>query len=560
MLDRAAFRIARCHAERVYRRFVDAVRDGVRVQAQVLRAKLRRNSESDFGRRYGLSRVDGAADLARKVPVLTYEAFEPYIARVKHGDSGALLGRGQRVHMFALTSGTTDEPKFIPVTDTFLQEYRRGWNAFGIKALLDHSSGFLRPIVQISSRMDESRTEAGIPCGAITGLMAGTQKRLVRKYYATPRCLAEIGDPAAKYYAAMRLAVPRDVAFMITASPSTQLKLVRSADDHREQLVRDIRDGTLSSSFDVPSDVRARLRPRLRPDRDSARRLERVITEHGALLPRHYWNLAFIANWTGGTMGLYLRDFPHYFGDTPVRDIGLLASEGRITIPVDDHTPAGILDVESHYFEFIPRDEVDEPKPTSLRCHELEVGQEYYVLMSTSSGFWRYHIGDLVRVADYAGQAPVLEFLSKGAHACSLAGEKLTEHQVVLAMQRVTRALPTKLENFVLAPKWSDPPYYVLHAETVASDGVPPCEDLAAKVDRSLSSVNMEYAQRRRSDRLGPVALNLLPSGYLSRLDHQHAEARRKGNEQFKHRYLYCRPGEDESFPISRPADHVRQP
>ena len=94
------------------------------------------------------------------------------------------------------------------------------------------------------------------------------------------------------------------------------------------------------------------LRPRLAPDPGRARQLETIVAEHGALLPKHYWNLAFIANWTGGTMGLYLRDFPHYFGEVPVRDIGLLASEGRVSIPIEDGTPAGIVDVVSHFFEF----------------------------------------------------------------------------------------------------------------------------------------------------------------------------------------------------------------
>src|SRR5205085_2081588 len=114
-------------------------------------------------------------------------------------ETAALFGGRQRVLMFALTSGTTAEPKYIPVTQAFLNEYRTGWNAFGIKALLDHPEAILRRIVQVSSRMDENRTPGDVPCGAITGLMAVTQKRLVRKYYVSPPCVAMIDDPLAKY-------------------------------------------------------------------------------------------------------------------------------------------------------------------------------------------------------------------------------------------------------------------------------------------------------------------------------------------------------------------------
>ena len=60
-----------------------------------------------------------------------------------------------------------------------------------------------------------------------------------------------------------------------------------------------------------------------------------------------------------------------YFGATPVRDVGLIASEGRMTIPMQDGTPAGVLDVTTHYFEFIPEDQADRPEPETVEATEL---------------------------------------------------------------------------------------------------------------------------------------------------------------------------------------------
>jgi hypothetical protein len=349
----------------------------------------------------------------------------------------------------------------------------------------------------------------------------------------------------------MRLSVPEDVAFLITASPATQLKLVRTADAHREQLIRDIHDGTLWAELPVAAPVREQLAPRLRADRDAARRLERIANENGRLLPKDYWNLSFLANWTGGTMGLHLQEFPEYFGDVPVRDVGLLASEGRMTLPVQDGTPAGILEVSHSFFEFVPRDAIDDPSPATLRCHELEVGQEYFILLTTSSGLYRYDIGDLVRVVGYEGQAPVLEFLNKGAHISSMSGEKLTERQVILAMQSAVRICSLPAGNFVLAPRWGQPPFYVLHLEHAPhTDGQ--VTQLGAALEDAIASVNIEYAGKRRSGRLGPLQVNWLPAGFLGEWDRRQAERVRKGNEQYKHRYLFCRPGEDEDFPHSQ--------
>ena len=69
---------------------------------------------------------------------------------------------------------------------------------------------------------------------------------------------------------------------------------------------------------------------------------------------------------TLSSVGPYLRQLTRSYGETYVRDLGLVASEGRMTIPLKDSTPAGVLDITTHYFEFIPESEGDSPRPTVL--------------------------------------------------------------------------------------------------------------------------------------------------------------------------------------------------
>ncbi len=59
--------------------------------------------------------------------------------------------------------------------------------------------------------------------------------------------------------------------------------------------------------------------------------------------------------------------------------------------------------------------------------------------MTTAGGLYRYNISDLVRCVGYHGRAPLLEFLNKGAHYSSLTGEKISEHQVVAAVEAAQR-------------------------------------------------------------------------------------------------------------------------
>lgn len=509
---------------------------------------IRLGSQSHFGRAHHFQRIRTYEDFRANVPVQTYGDLAPYIERVRSGEVQALFAPGDEILMFALTSGTTAQPKYIPITRTVLAECRRGWNIWGLKAIMDHPASLLRHILQVTSSMRDHLAPSGVPCGAITGLLAATQKKLVRRYYTSPAAVAGITDPVAKYYTIMRLAVPRDVSWAVTANPATLLLLARTANEHRQRLIRDIADGTLWQDLNIPGEVRTALQPRLAADPGAARRLDAIASRQGGLYPKDYWRLDFLAHWTGGTMGLYRSQFPRYFGTPPVRDIGLIASEGRMSIPVGDNTTSGVLAVTAHYFEFIPADEYGTTRPTVLRMHEVKEGEEYFLLLTNASGLYRYDIGDRVRVTGRMGQAPMIEFLSRDAHTSSMTGEKLTENHVVTAMEMVCGERD-QISDFVLAPRFGEVPYYRLYVESTAADTRP---ELANSLDRALASVNAEYESKRKSLRLGPLELAILPDGAIAERDRQLRAQRARTSEQFKHQYLMASPGMDREIEALR--------
>jgi hypothetical protein len=523
------------------------------VQRRRLLELVSRHADSQFGRDHHFAEIRTPADFRRRVPIRGYDGHEPYIDRVRNGDLRALFGPGTKVLMFAMTSGTTARPKTIPVTDESLRNYRDGWTIWGILAFDAHPRILalgLKPILQIASDWRESLTPAGIPCGAITGLTAHMQSRLVRMVYCMPPQAARIKDVEAKYYVALRLAVARDLGTVIAANPSTLLAIARLGDREKETLIRDLADGTVSDKWNLPSDVRQALRFSTRWRRPrTARRLEAIVARTGRLLPRDYWSgLEFLANWTGGTMGAYLRHYPEIFGDRPVRDVGLIASEGRMTIPVEDNTPAGILDIRHHYFEFIPEDQVDRDEPETVEATDLVEGRRYYILPTTAGGLYRYQIFDLVRCVGFHGRAPILEFLNKGAHFSSLTGEKLSEFQVVAAVNAAAPAAGLRLKSFLLLPTWGDPPYYSLLVEDDDLPDPVAGDRLAAEVEARLSSLNVEYENKRSTLRLGPIRTRRLPPG--SWAEFQRRRLARSGGtvEQYKQPCLIPDPAALDSF------------
>jgi hypothetical protein len=534
-------------ARRVRRRlnaFEEATHDPRAVQEALLQTFLTRQADTDFGREHHFRDIRTIADFRRHLPVASYEYFEPYIMRVTRGDYRALLA-SPTVHMFAMTSGTTAARKFIPVTPEYLADYRRGWNIWGLKVFRDHAEVRFRPIVQLSGDWQEFTTEAGIPCGAVTGLTATMQLRIIRWLYCVPACVGKVKDAAAKYYLALRLSLHRKVGMIIAANPSTLLGLARTGDREKEALVRDLYNGTLDARFDVPGTVRDALSRRLgkrHPER--ARELEEIIRRTGTLYPKDYWpRECIIGNWTGGSVGFYLRHFPQYYGETPVRDIGLIASEGRMTIPMADATPSGVLDITTHYFEFIPEEEADSPQPTVLAAHELKEGKTYFILPTTSYGLYRYHIYDVVRVTGFHNHTPLIEFLSKGAHFANITGEKLSEYHVSGAMEHALKDLDLALSTYSLAPCWDDElPYYGLFVERGDLTGSDQGIRLTQAVERRLTELNVEYASKRESRRLGPIRLEMLPAGTWQEWDRKRL-ARTGGTvEQYKHPCLISDP------------------
>jgi len=525
--------LAGLHAGRQVRDFLRTHRRTREVQDRLLGDLLRRHERTAFGRDHNFGKIRSYEGFKSAVPVGSYETLQPYIDRVLRGETTALLPPGEQVMMFSLTSGTTGRPKHIPVTPRFLAEMRRGWNIFGLLALQKHREAWLRPILQITSPMRETLSSTGRPCGAISGLLAATQKRIVRRMYVVPQSVAGICHPTERYYTTLRCAIEHDVAFITTANPSTTIKLIETAQEHVERLIRDVADGTLRP----PGEMSARATEglRFRPNANLARRLEAGLKRDGVLLPRHFWNIAFLANWTGGTLKLYIRRLRELFGDVPIRDIGLLASEGRFSIPLTDDTPAGVAEITSNFLEFIPADRRETENPSTLRAEQLEVGGEYFLVLSNWAGLWRYNIDDRIRVVGRFGSSPVFEFLSRGPHTASITGEKITEYQVVEAMRRACRRASAAVDRFVVQGRFARTPYYELRME---DHGLSDAAGLSELMDRELAELNMEYHSKRRTGRLGPIRLKTLPAGTLERAEREKIEQRRGRSEQYKHTYL----------------------
>lgn len=531
--------IFRAAVRRESKRFFQAVQNCQQAQQDTLRRLLALNADSRFSREHGLTEQLTPAEFQARLPISDYEYFRPYIERLKVGDSQALLGSQNKLLMFSLSSGTTSESKFIPVTRQFLNDYRRGWQIWGVAAYDARPSMNYKNMLQVTSDYSRFQTEAGIPCGNISGLAVATQRSAVRILYTIPFIVSKIEAAFAKYYMIMRLGLADDnVGMITTANPSTVMQLALLADAEKEALVRDIADGTLNPRFEVAPEIRRKLRRRLsRPRRQRAKQLEEIIARTGTLKLNEVWpRIEQLGVWMGGSCGSYLPKVRQQFGgNISVRDHGLSASEGRMTIPFEDESSDGILEAGTHYFEFIPESEHGSAQPTVLQAHELSPDNNYFILLTTSSGLYRYDICDVVRCTGFVGTTPLLRFLHKGAHISNLTGEKIAESQVVDAVRHALEVTRHRADFFTVTPVWGDPPHYQLLLEATDVPSLDLAERLASATDAKLQELNCEYQEKRATGRLDPLRVTTLRPGAWQRFA-ERRQARLGGSvEQYKH-------------------------
>ncbi len=522
--------------KRKIRQFEQATKNPQDSQQKLLMAILRRHQNTSFAKDHHFLSIQSIDEFRNNIGVAGYETIEPYMNRVLKGENSALLA-DRRIHMFALTSGTTNTRKYIPVTDSYLENYRRGWNIWGLNAFLKHEKAKFQPILQMSGDWDEYRSDSGVPCGSVTGLTARMQRKVIRWLYCVPPEVSRIKDSASKYYTVMRLSIDRPVGLILAANPSTLINLAKAGDHEKESLIRDLRDGTLSSRMDIPADVRKILGPRIKKRPEKAMELEKVINKTGSLFPKDFWpEHCLLGNWTGGSMASYLRHYPSFYGTMPVRDVGLIASEGRMTIPLEDNTPSGVLDITTHFFEFIPEDEKDSSNPTVLLPHELVEGRNYFILFTTSYGLYRYDIHDVVRCTGFFNKTPMLQFLNKGSYFSNLTGEKISEYQITGSMAEILRELDHTLNIYSIAPVWSDEqPFYGLFVESGDVPGTDVANRLASLLENKLRKINIEYDSKRESLRLGPIKPFILKPGTWQTWDRERLKKTGGTLEQYKH-------------------------
>ena len=509
LLARNLERVLAIPGGKLYRRYEEATRRAEATQREILSDIIDFARDTAFGREHGFGAISSYEEFRRAVPVRDFEGHRPWVERHTLGERDVLFPG--KPMMYARSSGTTALPKLLPITPYNFERSIKNRGKLWLHGLARNFPGVYegKDFTIVSPAVD-GYTEDGTPYGSVSGVMYQHIPDFLKLVHTIPYDVITVEDYEAKSYLLLRFGVPSDVSLVLTANPASIRNLVQRADEWKEQLIRDVHDGTLRDDLKLEPAVRQMAEERLVPAPARAAELERLAGTAGALRPADYWpNLRLIHTWKCGNTGLVVSEIKPWFRpNTPILEFGYVASEITATDLMDPTNDGSLLAITNGFYEFTPVEEADRPvdRRTFLMAHELEPGHQYYVYVTTFSGLYRYDMNDVLEVVGKFNQVPVLRFLYKGKGITNLQGEKLSEAQMIAAVGRAAERTGTDHEFFVGYAN-REARRYDLFIELPGVSAPDQLDRFAVEVDRALQEVNIEYEAKRHTDRLGPVEL-----------------------------------------------------
>ncbi len=492
--------------------------DPASAQRETLLGILALHRETTFGRAHGFGDIGDASAFARAVPVNTYDSLADAIARQETEATAELTS--EMPLLYAQTSGTTGTPKYLPITPNGLGRQARAQRL--LASMVGRTTNiFSGSILGVGSPAVEGYRPSGKPYGSASGLIFDGMPRLIRSRYVLDDATIALEDHEERYFEIARLSLlATDLTAMATANPSTFVRLIGVIEQRWDELVRRV---------EATDDRRAR---------DLRRLGDPTQLGLGDLWPR----LEVLTTWTGGSCGLALEQLaPRLPTDIDIFELGYSASELRGSVTLGPGRVDGVPLLGDVFYEFAPRAAWEAGDRTLYGAHELDLGKQYYIVVTTVDGLYRYDMNDIVETVAMHHRTPTFAFVQKGKGVTNITGEKLSEHQVITAMRRAGGGrLPGA--GFFLALADAERARYRVWVEGPLETSP---AAMAQRVDSELSTLNLEYAGKRKSGRLQPVELAEVRPGtaHAYRL---HCVRNGQRDAQFK--VLYLQPAEACTF------------
>ncbi len=504
-------------AKIIKNQFINKTHKPETIQTNFLLKLLKAHQDTELGRKYNFNKIKTVDEFRKKVPILPYSSYEPYLQRIAQGEQNILTA--EKVIYITLTSGSTGKKKLIPTTrksQAIVRDASLISTGFLADSLGKRGLKFGKLLVT-NSVQQWGKTEGGIDFGPSSAGVLRLDKRLYEQFFAHPYEIIKVNDSVSRHYLALLFALCEpQMGGMIANFPMLILRICNYLEKYAEDLITDIEKGTIANWLDINPEIRNTLEAQWQANSQRARELRDILNKEGKLTPKLVWkNLSVIGTARGGTSDFYFQRFPYYFENTPVFGVVFSSAEGIFSVYPDVDTDGSVLALESGFFEFIPQSEWHKEKPETLLATEVKVGEKYRILTSSYNGFYRYDIGDVIEVVGFYHKTPLIVFKYRQKGQMSATTEKTNEAHITKVMQNLLPEFNLTLEDFCFTLSENDfPARYLINIELAEGEKLENPQEFLLKCDRLLGEMNTHYEISRKSDIPAPYLRILVPGSF----------------------------------------------
>ena len=430
-------------------------KEGVQMQAEVLKSLLDRASDTEYGRDHIFNMTRSYEEFAHNVPVNTYEELKGDIDRMRHGEKD-ILWPGV-VKWYAKSSGTTnDKSKFIPVSDVGLENihYQGGNDAVAMYLQNNPKSRLFdgKSLILGGSHSSNYNVDGSL-VGDLSAILIENINPIVNLVRVPDKRTALISDFEVKRDKIAEICLHKNVT-NISGVPSWMMSVLQrvmelSGNQHLEEVWPNLE-----------------------------------VFFHGGIAFTPY-RKAYEQLITSPNM--------HYMETYN-------ASEGFFGLQNDPQDKSMLLMLDYDvFYEFIPMDEFGKENPTVVPLEGVKVGVNYAMIISTSCGLWRYLIGDTVRFTSRNPYKFVITGRTK--HFINAFGEELIIDNAEKGLQYACKKHGAQVREYTAAPVFRDE-NTIPHHQWVIEFSCPPddVEAFADTLDARLQQLNSDYEAKRYKD------------------------------------------------------------
>lgn len=425
------------------------------LQMHVLMRLISLAKNTEWGVQHKFKKIKTYEQFANSSPINTYEELKQSIDRMRQGEKDVLWPG--KVRWYAKSSGTTnDKSKFIPVSSQGLHD--------------THYQGGADAVAWYLRNNPKSRIFDG------KALILGGSHA---PNYNLPGSL--VGDLSAILIENINPLVN------LVRVPKKSTALLSDFEEKRDRIAHEALHCNVTNLSGVPSWMLSVL--------------TRVMEISGKEHLEEVWpNLEMFFH-GGVAFGPYREQYHKLITSPKMHYMETYnASEGFFGLQDDPEDLSMSLMIDyGVFFEFIPMDEVESTHPTVLPLWGVEAGRNYAMVISTSSGLWRYMIGDTVKFTSVHPYKFIITGRTK--FFINAFGEELIVDNAEKGLEKACAETGAMIREYTAAPIFMDSKGKCRHQWLIEFEREPEdIERFARILDEALQQINSDYEAKRYKD------------------------------------------------------------